>query len=172
MTLRTQNSELRTSSIILGIDPGYERCGFAVIRREQGAQEILLFSECFKTRATDAFETRLLQIGSEFERLIVEFSPDVCVLEKLYFTSNQKTAMHVAEVRGVLIYLTCKHGLTLREFGPNEIKVAVAGDGRASKQQMMSMVPRLISITHSITHDDEFDAIAVALTASATRVQN
>lgn len=155
--------------ILIGIDPGYERCGFAVIRREQGEKEMLIFSECFKTLAINPFEERLLSIGTEFERLIGEYRPDACALEKLYFTSNQKTAMHVAEVRGMLIYLTRKNGLLLREFGPNEIKVAVAGDGRASKQQMMSMVPRLITLPYSITSDDEFDAIAVALTASATR---
>jgi crossover junction endodeoxyribonuclease RuvC len=172
MGLRTQNSELRTSSIILGIDPGYERCGFAIIQREQGKRETLLFSECFKTSALDVFEERLLHIGVEFEYLVTTYTPDVCALEKLFFTSNQKTAMHVAEVRGMLLYLSGKHELVIREFGPNEIKVAIAGDGRASKQQMMSMVPRLISLPHTITSDDEFDAIAVALTASATRTLN
>jgi crossover junction endodeoxyribonuclease RuvC len=158
-----------TSTIIIGIDPGYERCGFSIITREQGKKEVLLFSECFKTPARESFETRLYTIGREFERLILDFSPTVCALEKLFFTSNQKTAMRVAEVRGMLLYIATTHSLTVREFGPNEIKVAIAGDGRASKQQVMSMVPRLISTPNTITYDDEFDAIAIALTASATR---
>ncbi len=159
----------QSPSIIIGVDPGYERCGFSIISHEPGRKEVLLFSECFKTPARDVFEVRLQAIGQEFEGLIQRFSPTVCALEKLFFTSNQKTAMRVAEVRGMLLYVATLHNLVVREFGPNEVKVAIAGDGRATKQQVMRMVPRLIEVVGTITYDDEFDAIAIALTASATR---
>lgn len=156
-------------TIIIGVDPGYERCGLAVIRHLQGEKETLVYSECFKTLASLPFEERLFLVGKEFEHLLQEHGPAVCAIEKLYFTTNQKTAMHVAEIRGMLMYLARAAHVVVREFGPNEIKVAIAGDGRATKKQMMSMVPRLISLSTTITSDDEFDAIAVALTASATR---
>jgi crossover junction endodeoxyribonuclease RuvC len=130
-------------------------------------REELLFSECFKTPAGEDFVSRLHRIGVEFVRLIEEHAPTVCAIERLYFTTNQKTAMHVAEVRGMLLYLASEHRVRVYEYGPNEIKVAISGDGRASKEQMMRMVPQLISIHKDITSDDEFDAIAVALTAHA-----
>ncbi|MBP9760233.1 MAG: crossover junction endodeoxyribonuclease RuvC [Candidatus Pacebacteria bacterium] len=161
------NHNTPSPSVILGIDPGYERCGFAILEHVTGHKEILQYSDCFKTSATLPFEDRLLLIGSECERLIKTYAPNVCALEKVYFTSNQKTAMHVAEVRGVLLYLTKKYNLHLLEYTPNEIKVAIAGDGGADKRQIMYMVPKLVALTKTIKYDDEYDAIAVALTASA-----
>ena len=152
---------------ILGIDPGYERCGFAVLDKHSRARETLVYSSCFKTPATLPFAERLVLIGRECARLMAEYTPTLCAIEKLYFTSNQKTAMQVAEVRGALLYLTRNAGLALCEYTPNEVKVAVAGDGRADKQQITFMVPRLVSMPDQVRYDDEYDAIAVALTASA-----
>lgn len=153
---------------ILGVDPGYERCGFAVIEKRGGERNTLLYSDCFMTSARDAFDMRLVEIGDELLRLFALYEPHVCALEKVYFTSNQKTAMRVSEVRGALLYLARRRGLTVVEYGPNEVKVAIAGDGRAEKRQVMAMVPRLIALTKEIRYDDEYDAIAIALTASAT----
>jgi crossover junction endodeoxyribonuclease RuvC len=153
--------------IILGVDPGYDRCGFALISKNPGVRERLLYSHCFTTSAKLPFAERLLLVGAEYERLLALYTPQICALEKVYFTSNQKTAMHVAEVRGVLIYLTVRTKTVLCEYGPNEVKVAIAGDGGASKRQVMDMIPRLIAIPEGIQYDDEYDAIAVALTASA-----
>lgn len=153
--------------IIVGIDPGYERCGFAVLERSDDGGETLIFSECFKTSAKQLFEERLAALAIEFRSLIETYTPGVCALEKVYFTTNQKTAMRVAEVRGALILIAHEAGIPIHEFGPNEIKVAVAGDGSASKSQVMTMVPRLIPIQKDIKYDDEYDAIAVGLTASA-----
>lgn len=166
MTQQTDHKTVTRVNRVLGIDPGYNRCGFAVITRASGKEE-LLFSECFSTPATDTFPTRLAALAAECRSIIERYTPDVCALEKVYFTTNQKTAMHVAEVRGALILTAHESGLPVHEFGPNEVKVAVAGDGAASKRQVMLMVPRLIRVEKTIRYDDEYDAIAVALTAGA-----
>jgi crossover junction endodeoxyribonuclease RuvC len=156
--------------LFLGVDPGYDRCGFAILSHERGLREILLYSDCFITKRADSFEDRLLAVGTEFERIVKEYAPETCAIEKVYFTSNQKTAMHVAEVRGALLYLTRAHNLSLTEYTPNEIKVAIAGDGRADKKQVIAMIPRLVQVQKHIAFDDEYDAIAVALTASARTI--
>jgi crossover junction endodeoxyribonuclease RuvC len=162
------DSTSRTHARVIGIDPGYERCGFAVLEKGLQQRDILLFSECFRTSASLPFVERLCLIGAELERLVDVYEPTICALEKLYFTSNQKTGMHVAEVRGVLLFIAARACLTITEYGPGEVTAAVAGDGRGDKRQVMAMVRHLIQIDKEIKYDDEFDAIAVALTARAS----
>lgn len=156
-------------AIILGIDPGYDRCGIAVIRHMVGAHETLTHSSCTPTKRNTPFEDRLLEIGQTVSRYIETYKPSVCAIENVYFTTNQKTAMRVAEVRGACLYIARSHGLAIHEFTPNEVKVAIAGDGRADKKQVIHMVSKLVRIEKAIVYDDEYDAIAVALTAAATR---
>ena len=93
-----------------------------------------------------------------------EHRPDCVALEKLYFSANQKTAMHVAEVRGALIQAASDRGLAVFEYGPGEVKSAVASSGSADKKQMASMLHLLIKIDKPIAHDDEYDAIAIGIT--------
>ena len=152
---------------VFAIDPGYERLGIAVLEKIPRKKEVLLYSDCFKTSAKLPFPERLLAIGDEVARLMKKFSPDAFVLEKLFFKNNAKTAMHVAEVRGALMYLAGVHGIPLFEYTPLEIKMAIAGYGRGDKQQVIDMVRQLVKIEKSIAHDDEYDAIAAALTYSA-----
>ena len=149
---------------ILAIDPGYERLGIAVLEKIPRAKETLLYSDCFKTSAKLPFPERLLAIGDEVARLMKKFSPEAFVLEKLFFKNNAKTAMHVAEVRGALIYLAVSSGIPLFEYTPLEIKMAIAGYGRGDKQQVIDMVHQLVAIEKKIAHDDEYDAIAAGLT--------
>lgn len=151
--------------IILSIDPGYERIGIAVV--EKTSQETLLYSDCFQTPKNDDFELRLYAIGEEIERLISEYSPTHLAIEKLFFNSNQKTAMRVAEVRGMILYLAKKYNLSLHQYTPLEIKVAVTGYGKSDKKQIMDMIPHLLTITKPVRFDDEYDAIAVGLTCAA-----
>lgn len=153
--------------IILSIDPGYERLGVAILKKESG-KENLFFSDCIVTSKEESFEKRLLQIVNSVEKIINEYKPEILAIEKLYFTTNQKTASNVSEVRGALIYLAGKYGLRVRQFTPLEIKVAVAGDGKADKKQVIQMIPKLLKIAKSIKYDDEYDAIAVGLTCFAT----
>ena len=111
---------------ILGIDPGYGRCGMAVVERSDG-NDILLYSDCIETSASDEFPLRLSQIIDECARLLKAHEPDAFAIEKLYFANNQKTAMRVAEVRGALISCAIQHGVEVFEYTPAQVKSAVAG---------------------------------------------
>lgn len=156
--------------IIIGIDPGYERLGIAVLEKNRGdKKEKVLYSDCFKTSSKIPFQDRLLLLGNEFERLINLYKPEGLAIESLFFTNNQKTAMNVAEVRGALLYQAKKMNLSVQEFTPLQIKIAVAGYGQADKKQVTDMVTRLVLIEKEIRHDDEYDAIAIALTGFATQ---
>lgn len=152
---------------ILSIDPGFERVGIAIIEKTFLQKDILVYSKCFKTSAKIPFPERLRNIGIEIEKIIKKYKPKVLAIEKLYFTTNQKTAMGVSEARGVIIYVASKNGLSIYEYTPPQIKVAVTGYGKASKEMMMSMVPKLININTTIKSDDELDAIAIGLTCLA-----
>ena len=153
---------------ILAIDPGYERIGIAIIERRAGSPDTLAYSHCFKTSAKIPFNERLCAIGLEIERIIILYKPQALAIEKLYFTSNQKTVMGVAEARGVIIYAASKHQLHVFEYTPPQIKVAVTGYGKADKSMILGMIPKLITMPASITSDDELDAIAIGLTCLAS----
>ena len=152
---------------IIAIDPGYERMGVAIIEKN-GPKEELVFSECFKTLAKEKHETRLRQIGEEISRLIKKYQPTALAIETLFFQTNVKTAMKVSEARGVILYESARSDLMIKEFSPLQIKVAVTGYGKSDKEQVISMVKRLIEIKKTPKHDDEYDAIAVGLTYFAT----
>ena len=147
----------------LAIDPGYGRCGMAVLEKV-GGREVLIVSLCVETSASSTFPERLNQVVIECERLLDEHSPDSMSLEKLFITKNQKTAMHVAEVRGALIASAASRGLPVHEYTPGQVKSAAAGWGGADKQQVARLLTALLKITKPIKHDDEFDAIAVGVT--------
>jgi len=153
---------------ILGIDPGYERLGIAVLEKNtDDKKERVLFSECFKTSAKLEFSERLKLIGEEIKKIIKKHKPDILSIETLFLTTNHKTVMHVAEARGVVIYEAIQAGLKIFEASPPQIKIATTGYGKADKEQIMKMVKILINIDNSKTSDDELDAIAIALTAFA-----
>ncbi len=153
---------------ILGIDPGFERLGVAILEKKSAnKKEQVLFSECFKTSAKLEFSERLSLIGEEIKNVIKKFKPEVLAIETLFLTTNQKTVMHVAEARGVVIYEASSAKLKIFEASPPQIKIAITGYGKANKEQIMKMVKILTEIDKSKTSDDELDAIAIALTAFA-----
>jgi len=153
---------------VIAIDPGYERMGVAVIEKTDG-KEVLLFSECFKTSPKIPHEERLKLIGKEIESLIKKYKPEAMAIETLFFKNNQKTAMHVSEARGVMLYVASTAGLHVAEFSPIAIKMAVTGYGASEKGQVTFMVKKLIKIDRDIKYDDEYDAIAAGLTYFATQ---
>jgi crossover junction endodeoxyribonuclease RuvC len=152
---------------ILSIDPGFERIGIAVLEKIKGEKDVLVFSECFKTTTKISLNERIKTIGTEIEKIIKEYKPKALAIEKLYFTTNQKTVMGVAEARGVIIYCGTKNNLEIFEYTPPQIKVAVTGYGKASKDMVIRMVPKLIDMNKNIKSDDEIDAIAIGLTCLA-----
>lgn len=153
---------------ILGIDPGYERLGIAVLEKNKnGEKEKVLFSTCFKTSAKLKFPERILLIGEEVKKVIKKYNIQVLSIETLFLNTNHKTVMRVAEVRGVIIYEAIQAGLEIFEASPPQIKNATTGYGKATKEQINKMVKILVDIDKNKTSDDELDAIAIAITAFA-----
>jgi crossover junction endodeoxyribonuclease RuvC len=148
---------------IIAIDPGYERLGIAVMEKNKG-RELLLYSDCFITPKTIAHHERLAMVGKELERVVKEFKPQALAVETLFFSKNQKTAMQVAETRGVILYVASRLGLHVHEYMPVQIKIAVTGYGKSDKSHIISMIPKLVNIAKKIKYDDEYDAIATGIT--------
>ena len=148
---------------ILAIDPGYGRCGVAVVDKTQG-KEVYIYSDCIETSQQTRFEERLGIVANECMQLIEKFKPTAIAMEKLYFNNNAKTAMHVAEVRGAILHIATTHTLPVFEYTPGQIKSATTGFGKADKKQIIQMIHMLLHIEKPIARDDEYDAIAVGIT--------
>ncbi|MEX0934036.1 MAG: crossover junction endodeoxyribonuclease RuvC [Candidatus Paceibacterota bacterium] len=151
---------------ILGIDPGYERLGVALIEKT-GQKEKLVSSSCFTTNKKTPFAKRLLHIGKHIKEILEKEHPNFIAVETLLFNTNKKTAMAVSEVRGVILYEAACAGVEICEYTPPEIKMAVTGYGHSEKKQVQFMVGKILSLKTSLMIDDECDAIAVALTCAA-----
>lgn len=151
---------------ILAIDPGYERLGVAVLEKNRGQKESLIHSECFKTPKELPFEDRLYQIGTKINSLINDYKTDTLAIETLFFSKNTKTAMRVAETRGAIIYIAKQNKLSIKELNPMEIKLAVTGDGKSDKNQMIKMVQLILKINKK-TEDDEYDAISCGIACAS-----
>ncbi len=154
---------------VMGIDPGYEKIGVAIVEKNKNKKEILVFSECIITKRENQHHERLRVLGERIEYLIDTYKPEILSIEKLFFNENQKTALSVSEARGVILFVASQKNLSVHEYTPLQIKIAVTGYGRADKKQMKQMLPHLIAISHPIANDDEYDAIAAALTSIATK---
>lgn len=148
---------------VLAIDPGYGRCGVAVMEKADG-KEALVFSDCIETAAGDPFPERLAAVSDACVRLIAQHAPDCMALEKVFMARNQKTAMQVAEVRGALLHVAVVAHLAVAEYTPGQVKQAAAGFGGADKKQVIKMIRALVKIDKSIERDDEYDAIAIGIT--------
>jgi crossover junction endodeoxyribonuclease RuvC len=147
---------------VLAIDPGYGRCGVAVVEKVNG-REMLMHSDCIETASGDEFPERLAAIASSVVSVIESHKPDCMAIEKLYFTNNAKTAMRVAEVRGALLQIAAGRELPVFEYGPGQIKSAATGSGSADKRQVAKMLHALMRIEKKIRFDDEYDAIAIGV---------
>jgi crossover junction endodeoxyribonuclease RuvC len=153
---------------ILGIDPGFERLGIAVVEKSHGEKrERVIFSECFKTSSELEFSARLNLLGQRVTEVIQEYRPEILSIETLFLTTNHKTVMRVAEARGVVIYEAEKAGLKIFEASPPQIKMATTGYGKSDKSQIIKMVKMLVDIDDSKKSDDELDAIAIGITGLA-----
>ncbi|MCA9363631.1 crossover junction endodeoxyribonuclease RuvC [Candidatus Kaiserbacteria bacterium] len=151
---------------VLAVDPGYDRLGVAVLERSGGV-DVLLYSGCIEPPKSAAFIDRLLFLGEAFVALLKKHTPDALAVETLFFNRNQKTAIGVAQARGVILFLGKQHSCAVREFGPQEVKVAVTGYGKSDKAAVISMVHKLLPNAPDTAHDDEYDAIAVGITCLA-----
>ena len=152
---------------VLGIDPGYDRCGVAVVERNNKKTDVILYSFCITTPKGDPAH-RLYLVQKTVKKILSKYTPDSMALEKIFFNKNQKTALRVAEVRGVLLAASSEAKISVHEYSPQEIKLAITGYGASSKTQIADMVQKLVSVRPDIKYDDEFDAIATALTHLST----
>lgn len=142
---------------VLAVDPGYDRLGVAVVEND-----MLLYSGCFSPEKGD-FEKRLEEVYGHVAALIKKYKPGALALETLYFSKNQKTAIRVAEARGVIMLAAAKGGIPVFEYSPQEVKLAVTGSGNADKDGVKKMVSRILALPPQKRLDDEYDAIALAL---------
>jgi crossover junction endodeoxyribonuclease RuvC len=163
-----QNTKRKTQ-IILGIDPGYGRIGIAVVDAE-GRNPTLIHSECFETSEKLPHPKRLALIAEKIRAVMEEFSPLVVGVETLLFSKNQKTALKVAEARGVILSEAARANVPVNELNPNTVKLSVTGYGKSDKKQVVSMIERLVKIEHKIKFDDEYDAIAIAIAAAVNKL--
>ena len=152
---------------ILGIDPGYDRLGIAIIEKPKKGKETLLYADCLQTSSKDSIYTRLNQVGTETAKILDQFKPDAIALETLFITKNQKTAMRVSEARGIIIYEATRKNIPIFEYAPMQVKMAITSDGTSGKDRIFKMLGLLITLPTKKALDDEYDAIAVALTHSA-----
>ncbi|CAN5139950.1 crossover junction endodeoxyribonuclease RuvC [soil metagenome] len=154
----------------LSVDPGFDRVGVAILSGGSSKQE-LLYSECIVTDRKDSHAERLLTVGNRIKKIIKEWQPTALGIEKLFFNQNTKSALGVAEARGVIIYEAVSLGLQIFEYSPQEIKIATTGYGKASKDDVKKMVLKLIKLSKMPKYDDEMDAIAVGITHLASHEQ-
>lgn len=160
---RPKNKALR----VLGIDPGYDRLGLAVLEGEASAP-MHVWSACV-TPPKGSAGSRLARIHAAVAEAITAYEPDALALETLFFSSNKKSALAVAEARGAILAAAGAAGCRVLEFSPAHVKLAVTGHGAADKAAIARMIPRLITLPAKKRLDDELDAIAVALAALAQR---
>ena len=151
---------------VLAVDPGYDRLGVAILEHQNG-KEHLLYSTCIQTNKDDDLAERIFAAGEKLEELVKKYTPDTVAIETLFFNKNVKTAVAVAQARGMVLYLAKQHGCVVYEFGPQEIKVAVTGYGKSDKHAVIDMVKRLVPKIPEEALDDEYDAIAVGITCLA-----
>ena len=148
--------------LILGIDPGYAIIGWGLIRFERGKYIPVDFG-AITTNAGVPFNRRLEQIYDQLNELLDTHHPDVVAVEKLYFQTNAKTAIDVAQARGVTMLALQKHGVPVFEYTPLQVKSAVTGFGQAQKPQVMEMTKRLLRLKAVPKPDDTADALAIAI---------
>lgn len=149
--------------IVIGIDPGIARVGYGVIEKQERQIRPLCYG-CIETSARDRSTShRLHEIYTRIQALIAEHSPDEIAVEELFFTKNVTSAIRVAEVRGVILLAAEERGITIVEYTPNQIKLAVSGSGKAKKEQVQDMVRRLLKLEEIPRPDDAADGLAIAL---------
>ena len=147
---------------ILGIDPGFATIGFGLVEADRGQARMVTYG-AITTPAGLPLSRRLYQIGTDMEDLIGQLKPEVISIEELFFNTNITTGIAVAHARGVLLYAAEKCGVPLFEYTPSQVKLAVAGYGKAEKRQMMDMTRRLLKLEKVPRPDDAADALALAL---------
>ena len=147
---------------IVGIDPGYAIVGYGAVEFKSNAFKTLEYG-AVTTPAGMSFDKRLAVIDREITELMARRKPDSIAVEKLFFNTNQKTAIDVAQARGVMIVAAARLGIPVFEYTPLQVKTAVVGYGRAEKEQVQEMTRIILGLDKVPRPDDVADALAIAI---------
>ncbi|MCU1396821.1 MAG: ruvC [Ilumatobacteraceae bacterium] len=149
--------------MVLGIDPGLTRCGFAAVQSAGPGTAVALSMGVIRTPATDPLPKRLAELRAELAELIDEFRPHVVAVERVFFQTNVRTAMSVGQASGLALAEAWACGCEVVQYTPNEVKGAVAGYGAADKIQVQKMVQARLGLASIPKPPDAADAAALAL---------
>ena len=147
---------------VLGIDPGLSRCGYGAVRATPKGPRAVAIG-VLRTSPADPLPARLAELQAELRALLAELQPDVVSVERVFFQVNVRTAMSVGQASGLAMAEAVAAGCEVAQYSPNEVKLAVAGDGAADKQAVQTMVQRLLGLASPPRPADAADAAALAL---------
>ena len=153
----------RPPARVLGVDPGLTRCGLGVVEGVPGRPPRLVAVGVVRTAADDDIAARLLAIEEEIERWLTEYRPDTVAVERVFSQQNVRTVMGTAQAGAVAIVCAARRGLPVAMHTPSEVKAAVTGNGRADKDQVTTMVMRLLRMPDRPRPPDAADALALAI---------
>jgi crossover junction endodeoxyribonuclease RuvC len=148
---------------VLGVDPGLTRCGLGVVEGTPGKPPALVAVGVIRTPADLDVSKRLVQIEAELEEWIAKHQPDAVAVERVFAQHNVRTVMGTAQASGVAMVVAARRGLPVALHTPSEVKAAVTGSGRADKEQVTTMVTRILKLTERPTPADAADALALAI---------
>ena len=151
--------------LALGIDPGTAICGFGFVSSE-GSRLVPHAYGALTTSPKARMEDRLMKLYDGLDALIKEYKPDVMGIEQLFFNRNVTTAIPVGQARGIVLLAAAKNGLEIAEHTPLQVKQSVTGYGKATKEQVIYMVTKLLNLPAPPHPDDTADALAVAISAA------
>lgn len=148
---------------IIGIDPGFNRCGFALVQKMNRNGKVIQ-TGLIETPTSLESEKRLRFIAHRLKAVISKFKPSEAAIERIFFFKNKKTALEIAEVVGMLKYILAEKKIKIFFYTPLQLKQTLTGYGKANKKQIYYMLKQLLQGQKIPTQDDEADALAVALT--------
>jgi len=150
---------------ILGIDPGLQTTGISIIEISGSQSYKTLYCGCIETIKEKSIEQRLSEIYSSVNEVIFKYNPYCLAVEEIFFSSNAKTVINVGQARGVILLSACINHISVFEYTPLEVKQAIVGYGRATKDQIKYMVKILLKINEAQIpkKDDAWDSLAIAI---------
>jgi len=149
--------------IIMGIDPGIARVGWAVVNIVGSTPKAIAYG-CIETSKTHTHQDRLITIYESIGKLLIRHAPECVSMEELFFSTNTKTAMSVGEARGILILAAGKKKVPVISYSPLTVKQTITGSGKADKIQIQRMITTILKLKEVPKPDDTADALAIALT--------
>jgi len=148
---------------VLGVDPGLTRCGLGIVEGSPGKPPALVAVGVIRTPADLDVAKRLVRIEAELEEWITKYRPDSVAVERVFAQHNVRTVMGTAQASGVAMVVAARRGLPVALHTPSEVKAAVTGSGRAGKEQVTTMVTRILKLAERPTPADAADALALAI---------